>query len=161
MCNSTPKVHFNFPLNSHRNKFFDTRISTLSSAGREEVECERCQAPAQTRANNRVWTRASLHLATRFELRQKICQHFDYHQSKRSRSASEEPWDSSTIATSGLEIRGSESQIHPEPSSPSHQGTRPRRLTKVGIREREMRLSKQKTNIGGCMKICKSDMVGL
>jgi len=53
------------------------------------------------------------------------------HQSKRSRSASEEPWDSSTIATSGLEIRGSESQIHPEPSSPSHQGSRPRRLTKV------------------------------
>ena len=82
-------------------------------------------------------------------------------QSKRSRSASEEPWDSSTIATSGLEIRGSESQIHPEPSSPSHQGSRPRRLTKVGISEREMRLSKQKTNIGGCMKICKSDMVGL
>ena len=64
-----------------------------------------------------------------------FCQHFNYHQSKRSRSASEEPWDSSTIATSGLEIRGSESQIHPEPSSPSHQGTRPRRLTKVGIRE--------------------------
>ena len=31
----------------------------------------------------------------------------------------------------------------------------------MGISEREKRLSKQKTNIGGCMKICKSDMVGL
>jgi len=54
-------------------------------------------------------------------------------QSKRSRSASEEPWDSST-ATSGLEIRGSESQIHREAepySSPSHHSNRPRRLTKV------------------------------
>jgi len=55
-------------------------------------------------------------------------------QSKRSRSASEEPWDSSTAA-SGLEIRGSESQIHreaePSYSSPSHHSNRPRRLTKV------------------------------
>ena len=110
----------------------------MSSTGHEEVEYERCQAPERTRANNRESTlAASLHLATRFELQQKNCQHFDYHQSKRSRSASEEPWDSSTIATSGLEIRGSESQIHPEPSSPSHQGSRPRRLTKVGIRERD------------------------
>lgn len=52
-------------------------------------------------------------------------------QSKRSRSASEEPWDSST---SGLEIRGSESQIHREAepySTPSHHINRPRRLTKV------------------------------
>ena len=69
-------------------------------------------------------------------------------QSKRSRSASEEPWDSSTAATvSGqLEIRGSESQIHREAepysspshlhsnSSPSHHSNRPRRLTKVGNR---------------------------
>ena len=57
-------------------------------------------------------------------------------QSKRSRSASEEPWDSSTAA-SGLEIRGSESQIHRETepySSPSHHSNRPRRLTKVGNR---------------------------
>jgi len=65
-------------------------------------------------------------------------------QSKRSRSASEEPWDSSsTAAVSGqLEIRGSESQIHREAepysspshhsnSSPSHHSNRPRRLTKV------------------------------
>jgi len=66
-------------------------------------------------------------------------------QSKRSRSASEEPWDSSTAATASgqLEIRGSESQIHREVepysspshlhsnSSPSHHSNRPRRLTKV------------------------------
>ena len=68
-------------------------------------------------------------------------------QSKRSRSASEEPWDSSsTAAVSGqLEIRGSESQIHREAepysspshhsnSSPSHHSNRPRRLTKVSNR---------------------------
>ena len=134
-----------YPSNSHRNKILDRRISTLPSAGHEEVECERCQAPEQTRASNRESTRAILHLATRFELHRQsfFCQHHR-HQSKRSRSASEEPWDSSNIATSGLEIRGSESQIHPEPSSPSHQGSRPRRLTKVGISEREMRLPKQK-----------------
>ena len=138
-----------------------TQEYQLSSAGHEEVECERCQAPEQTRASNRESTlAASLHLATRFELlRQKIFQHFGP-QSKRSRSASEEPWDSSNIATSGLEIRGSESQIHPEPSSPSHQGGRPRRLTKVGLTERD-EISEAKTNIVGCMKICKSDMVGL
>ena len=64
-------------------------------------------------------------------------------QSKRSRSASEEPWDSSTSTTAAggvsgqqLEIRGSESQIHREASepysSPSHHSNRPRRLTKVG-----------------------------
>lgn len=64
-------------------------------------------------------------------------------QSKRSRSASEEPWDSSTATSgleirsgdqTGLEIRGSESQIHREAepySSPSHHSNRPRRLTKV------------------------------
>jgi len=63
-------------------------------------------------------------------------------QSKRSRSASEEPWDSSTSTTAAggvsgqqLEIRGSESQIHREASepysSPSHHSNRPRRLTKV------------------------------
>jgi hypothetical protein len=55
-------------------------------------------------------------------------------QSKRSRSASEEPWESS-LTTAGLEIRGSESQIHrgeQEPYSPSHHHNgRPRRLTKV------------------------------
>ena len=67
-------------------------------------------------------------------------------QSKRSRSASEEPWDSSTATSgleirsgdqTGLEIRGSESQIHREAepySSPSHHSNRPRRLTKVGNR---------------------------
>ena len=59
-------------------------------------------------------------------------------QSKRSRSASEEPWDSST---SGLEIRGSESQIHREAepySTPSHHINRPRRLTKVCQRSPDM-----------------------
>ena len=52
-------------------------------------------------------------------------------QSKRSRSASEEPW---APATAGLEIRGSESQIHREAEAygtPTHQPSRPRRLTKV------------------------------
>jgi len=65
-------------------------------------------------------------------------------QSKRSRSASEEPWDSPSTApvSAQLEIRGSESQIHREAepystpshhssSSPSHNSHRPRRLTKV------------------------------
>ena len=60
----------------------------------------------------------------------------DSGQSKRSRSASEEPWEMS----GGLEVRGSESPIHRdpeqyrehgEPYSPSHQPSRPRRLTKV------------------------------
>jgi len=55
-------------------------------------------------------------------------------QSKRSRSASEEPWDSGLTSHPGLEIRGSESQIHRETEtgfSPSHHPARPRRLTKV------------------------------
>lgn len=64
-------------------------------------------------------------------------------QSKRSRSASEEPWDLSPdppeagrpdwdSSAGPLEVRGSESKIHHEPfSSPSHQPGRPRRLTKV------------------------------
>ena len=129
MCNSTPKVHFNFPLNSHRNKFFDTRTSTLVCRSRRG----RVRTVPSSRANSSKQSRVDPSESSP-----------GGHQSKRSRSASEEPWDSSNIATSGLEIRGSESQIHPEPSSPSHQGSRPRRLTKVGIREREMRLSKKK-----------------